>query len=117
MRKHSFLETLKRAACLESQSETIVPAADDEEARATATEEMPSERTSKIPLFVPLRWKGHRLKVFHVINDAQYGEIWHAYLDHQLVYIIDEKVVKEQKIIDELDDRYSIPVCERDIYE
>lgn len=70
---------------------------------------------SGIPLFVPLRWKGHRLKIFHIIQDEQYGEIWHAYLDHKLVYIIDEKVVKKQKIIDELDNKYGIPVEERNI--
>ena len=71
---------------------------------------------SDIPLFVPLRWKGHRLKIFHIINDEYYGEIWHAYLDHKLVYIIGEKVVKKQKIIDELDNKYGIPVWERNIF-
>ncbi len=70
---------------------------------------------SGIPLFVPLRWKGHRLKIFHIIQDEQYGEIWHAYLDHKLVYIIDEKVVQKQEIIDELDNKYGIPVEERGI--
>ncbi len=72
---------------------------------------------SGIPLFVPLRWKGHRLKIFHIIQDEQYGEIWHAYLDHKLVYIIDEKVVKKQKIIDELDNKYGVPVEERGVYD
>ena len=72
---------------------------------------------SDIPLFLPFRWKGHRLKIFHIIQDEQYGEIWHAYLDHKLVYIINEKVVKKQKIINELDHKYGIPVSQRNIYD
>ena len=68
------------------------------------------------PRFVPINWNGKTLKVFRVINDKDYGVIWDAYLDHNKVYILNGdklEVVEEQALIDELDNRYGIPVCER----
>ena len=72
----------------------------------------------KVPLFVPINWKGQRLRVMRVIKDKDFGEIWDSYLDHRHVYILNDKklqVVEEQSLIDELDNRYGIPVNERAI--
>lgn len=72
---------------------------------------------SMTPMFCILNWKTHRLKVIQIIHDAEYGEVCSGYLNHKKVYIIDKKVVKDQKIIDDLDDKYWIPVKERGIYD
>ncbi len=68
------------------------------------------------PRFVPINWRGRTLKIFRIINDKDYGEIWDGFLDHRKVYILNGdtlEVVEEQKHIDELDNRYGIPVNER----
>ena len=68
------------------------------------------------PRFVPIRWNGHTLKVFRVINDSDYGVIWDGFLDHKKVYILNGdtlEVVEDQAMIDALDNRYGIPVHER----
>ena len=68
------------------------------------------------PLLVPINWGGKRLRIFRVIQDEDYGEIWDSYLDHQKVYILNGdtlQIVEDQSAIDELDNRYGIPVCER----
>lgn len=66
----------------------------------------------------PLRWHGRTLKVFRIVNDKDFGEVWQGFLDHSRVYILkdeDMKVVEDQALIDELDNRYGIPVAERNI--
>ena len=68
------------------------------------------------PRFVPINWKGRTLKIIRVIDDKDYGEIWDGYLNHHKVYLLKGdtlKVVEDQATIDELDNRYGIPVCER----
>ena len=68
------------------------------------------------PRFVPINWNGRKLKVFRVIEDEDYGVIWDGFLDHCKVYILNGdtlEVVEDQATIDELDNRYGIPVCER----
>ena len=68
------------------------------------------------PLLVPIKWNGKRLRVFRVIEDKDYGVIWDSYLDHCKVYSLNGdtlEVVEDQALIDELDNRYGIPVCER----
>jgi hypothetical protein len=70
----------------------------------------------KPPLFLPINWKGKKLKIFRVIQDQDYGEIWDGFLDHRKVYVLNGDtltVVEEQALIDELDNRYGIPVSER----
>ncbi len=70
------------------------------------------------PLFLPINWNGRRLRIFRVINDKDYGEIWDCFLDHRKVYVLNGdtlEVVEEQALIDELDNRYGIPVSERGI--
>ena len=70
------------------------------------------------PLLVPINWGGKRLRIFRVIQDEDYGEIWDSYLDHCKVYILNGdtlEVVEDQATIDELDNRYGIPVNERGI--
>ena len=68
------------------------------------------------PRFVPINWKGRTLKIIRVIDDKDYGEIWDGYLNHHKVYLLNGdtlEVVEDQATIDELDNRYGIPVCER----
>ena len=68
------------------------------------------------PLFVPINWEGRKLKIFRIISDKDYGEIWDGFLDHCKVYILNGdtlRVVEDQALIDELDNRYGIPVSER----
>ena len=68
------------------------------------------------PRFVPINWNGRTLKVFRVIEDKDYGVIWDGFLDHCKVYILNGdklEVVEDQATIDELDNRYGIPVHER----
>ena len=51
-----------------------------------------------------------------VIKDKDFGEIWDSYLDHRHVYIFNSdrlRVAEDQVLIDELDNRYGIPVNER----
>ncbi len=69
-----------------------------------------------VPLFIPINWNGRKLKVFRIIKDKDYGEIWDGFLDHSKVYVLNGDrltVVEEQALIDELDNRYGIPVNER----
>ena len=68
------------------------------------------------PRLVNVNWNGRTLKLIRVIQDKDYGEIWDGFLDHRKVYILNGdtlEVVEEQKHIDELDNRYGIPVNER----
>ena len=68
------------------------------------------------PRLVNINWDGRTLKIIRIIEDKDYGEIWDGFLDHQKVYILngdDLEVVEEQALIDELDNRYGIPVWER----
>ena len=59
-------------------------------------------------------WRGKTLKVFREIQDKKYGTVWDGYLDHRKVYILNGKtVVEDQETIDELDNKYGWPVCER----
>ena len=70
----------------------------------------------KPPLFLPVNWKGKKLKIFRVIQDKDHGEIWDGFLDHRKVYVLNGDtltVVEDQALIDELDNRYGIPVSER----
>ena len=61
-------------------------------------------------------WKGKTLKIFREIKDKQYGTVWDGYLNHKKVYILNgETVVCDQAVIDELDNKYGLPVCERGI--
>jgi hypothetical protein len=61
-------------------------------------------------------WRGKTLKVFREINDKKYGTVWDGYLDRKKVYILNGKtVVEDQETIDELDNKYGWPVCERGI--
>lgn len=68
------------------------------------------------PLLVTINWKGRKLKIIRIIKDEKYGEIWDSFLDHHHVYILNGdtlEIVEDQARIDELDDRYGIPVKER----
>jgi len=61
-------------------------------------------------------WHGKTLKIFREINDKRYGTVWDGYLDRKKVYILGGKtVVEDQATIDELDNKYGWPVCERGI--
>ena len=61
-------------------------------------------------------WRGKTLKIFREINDKKYGLVWDGYWGRKKVYIIGAKtVVEDQDIIDELDNKYGWPVCERGI--
>ena len=60
-------------------------------------------------------WNGKKLKVMEEIVDEKYGRVWWAYLDYVKVYVVEGKIVEEQSIIDELDNKYGRPVAERDI--
>ena len=61
-------------------------------------------------------FKHKTLKIIREITDEKYGKVIDGYLAHKKVYIIDGNVVKSQDIIDELDNKYGIPVSERGIY-
>lgn len=63
-----------------------------------------------------IEWNGKKLKIMDEIMDEKYGRIWDAYYDHKKVYIVEGKIVEEQAIIDELDNKYGRPVSERDIF-
>ncbi|MBQ9746529.1 MAG: hypothetical protein IJW21_06870 [Clostridia bacterium] len=61
-------------------------------------------------------WNSKMLKIFREINDKKYGIIWDGYLNHKKVYILNgQTVVEDQAVIDELDNKYGWPVCERGI--
>lgn len=61
------------------------------------------------------QWNGKELRIMDRITDEKYGCILDAYYDHEKVYIIGDKIVEDQSIIDELDDKYGIPVAQRNI--
>ena len=58
-------------------------------------------------------WNGEELTIMREITDKEYGRIWIAYLDYRKVYIVEGRIVEEQNIIDDLDNKYGIPVNER----
>ena len=58
---------------------------------------------------------GKQLKIMEEINDEKYGRVWYAFYDYQKVWIVEGKMIYEQKIIDELDNKYGRPVSERDM--
>ena len=62
-----------------------------------------------------IEWNGKKLKIMREIDDPKYGRVWLAYLDYIKTYIVEGKIVEEQSVIDELDDKYDIPVDEREI--
>ena len=72
--------------------------------------------TDGIILMRTMNWRGHKLKVIRVIHDKDHGKILDAFLDHKHVYILDLAtgvIAQDQALIDELDNRYWIPVAER----
>lgn len=62
-----------------------------------------------------IEMNGKRLKIMDEIIDEKYGRIWDAYYEDENVYIVEGKIIKEQAIIDELDNKYGRPVSERNI--
>ena len=56
-----------------------------------------------------------QLKIMEEIVDETYGRVWHAYYDHKKVWIVEGKIIEDSKIIDDLDNKYGLPVNERDI--
>ena len=58
---------------------------------------------------------GKIVKIVGEFMDEKYGRVWDAYYDHKSVYIVEGKVVEEQSIIDELDNKYGIAVSDRNI--
>ena len=72
------------------------------------------------PLIQTFLWKGARLKVMEEIQDPQLGKVLFSYLNYEKTYIITNPpnepiVVRDQAIIDYLDDHYARPILERDI--
>lgn len=63
-----------------------------------------------------IEWNGKKLKIMDEFVDEKYGRVWNAYYDHKKVYIVEGKIVEEQSVIDELDNKYGRPVSERDIF-
>ena len=61
-------------------------------------------------------FNGKILKVIREIEDEKYGRVWDAYYDHKKVYILEGKIIEEQGVIDDLDNKYGIPVEERGMY-
>lgn len=57
-----------------------------------------------------IKWLDKELKIMEEIVDEKYGRIWKGYYDHKKVYMIEGKIVEEQQIIDELDNKYGTPV-------
>lgn len=62
-----------------------------------------------------LCWNGKEMKVIQEINDPLYGTVWFAYLDYRKVYVVNGKIVENQDVIDDLDNKYGRPVSERHI--
>ena len=60
-------------------------------------------------------WKEHKVKIMEEIQDPKYGRVLWAYVDYVKEYIIDDKVVEDQTIIDYLDDNYGRPTAWRDM--
>lgn len=58
---------------------------------------------------------GKKIKIMNEIIDEKYGRVWDAYYEHENVYIIEGKIVEEQTVIDDLDNKYGIPVNKRNI--
>lgn len=58
---------------------------------------------------------GKTIQVMQELEDEKYGRIWKAYYDDKKVYVVEGKIIEEQSIIDELDNKYCRPVSERDI--
>lgn len=58
---------------------------------------------------------GKQLKIMEEINDEKYGRVWNAFYDHRKVYIVEGKIIESQEIIDELDNKYGVPVELRNI--
>lgn len=63
-----------------------------------------------------IEWNSKKLKIMDEIIDEKYGRIWNAYYDHEKVYVIEGKIIENQQIIDELDNKYGMPVSKRDIF-
>jgi len=58
---------------------------------------------------------GKELKIVKEMIDDEYGRVWLAYYDYKKVWIVEGKMIDDQKVIDDLDNKYSRPVAERDI--
>ncbi len=66
--------------------------------------------TTEMKIF---NWHGKELTVMREFEDQQYGTVWIAYLDDRKVYVVNGKIVENQDVIDDLDNKYGRPVSER----
>ena len=62
-----------------------------------------------------LESQGHSIRVMEIIHDEKYGKILKAYVDDTKRYIVGGKIITDQAIIDDLDNRHGRPVHERGI--
>lgn len=53
---------------------------------------------------------GVDVKVMREIDDNKYGKIMRVYLPDRRTYVVNGKIVDDQDVIDELDNKYGIPV-------
>lgn len=59
-------------------------------------------------------FNGEKLKVMEEIIDEKYGRVWVTYIGYIKTYVVEGRIVEEQTIIDELDNKYGRPVSQRE---
>lgn len=56
---------------------------------------------------------GLEVKVMREFKDPKYGLVKRIYMHNKKTYMIDDKIVENPDIIDELDNKYGVPVAMR----
>lgn len=58
---------------------------------------------------------GLKLYIMAEYKDEKYGRVWRVYREEEKsTYVVEGKLINDQEIIDELDNKYGIPVSERE---
>ena len=60
-------------------------------------------------------WEGKKVKIMEEIDDPEYGKVLVAYVNHVKSYFINGSIVTDEKIFFDLENKYGIPLSERDI--
>lgn len=59
---------------------------------------------------------GLKLYIMAEYKDEKYGRVWRVYREEDKpTYVVEGKLIDNQEIIDELDNKYGRPVSQRDI--
>ena len=65
--------------------------------------------------YASFAWNGHTVKIMEEIHDPVYGRVLLGYVDYEKRYLINQKPVCQEEIVEYLDNRYALPVRDRTI--